>query len=324
MVDILVPQTLFGLVVITAGALATCGAAVLYLRKVRLERPVIGVFNGRDIAVLFVFIVSLPLLYLFLPQWGLTTFLVVTFAASLSIGYRPVVSRAVLWTSIGLLLGVNIWLARTMLGTVTGWQVYWAETSVVALLGAVAVTNLYVQGGMRFQHVAWFVLGLAVYDAIFTTAVPLTATLADRFIGFPLDPAIGMRVGLYNADIGLGDLLAYALFVTAALKAYGGKAAAACAVVVALFGSAAPVLSPLVLDSFSRGATNLVIPAQTFFGPVAFLLYLALRRHYGRERTTGEYFAALDSSKRGAAEAASPVSPAPAGATEQQPVGAAR
>jgi hypothetical protein len=77
------------------------------------------------------------------------------------------------------------------------------------------------------------------------------------------------------------------------------------------------VSSPLLLDSFSRGATNLVIPAQAFFGPAAFLLYLALRRRYGRERTIAEFFADLDASKRARSEAATPVSPAPAGVPAQ-------
>ena len=64
-------------------------------------------------------------------------------------------------------------------------------------------------------------LHLSIYDLAFTLFVPLTNKLAEEFLGYPLDPSIGMRLGLYNASIGLGDLLVYALFMTTAFKAYG-------------------------------------------------------------------------------------------------------
>src|SRR5262249_62027913 len=131
-----VPQTLSPLVGVLVGAAGTAAFALFYLRRVRMERPAIGAFNGRDIVVLFSFIVTLPVLYLFLPHWALTSFLVLTFLASLSIGYRPVLPAGQLWPLIGLALGGNVWIARTMLGTVAGWQVYWALTSVIVLFGA--------------------------------------------------------------------------------------------------------------------------------------------------------------------------------------------
>jgi len=295
---------------VLCGALITCAATLAYARRVRLERPAVGVFNGRDITVLFVFIIVLPALYLVLPHWALTSFLLLTFIASLSIGYRPVVRPALLWPAIGLLLGANVWIARTLLGTVLGWQLFWAETSLVVLLGATAVANLYVQGGMRLRHVAWFALLLAGYDFLFSVVIPLTPKLADEFIGYPLDPSIGMRVGMFNANIGLGDLLVYALFTLAALKAYGRVAARWALLVVALFGSAAPALAPLVLDAVTRGNANAVVPAQSFFGPAAFLTYRLLRRRYGTERTTGEFFAAIEAEKAARHPSAQPPPPA--------------
>ena len=51
-----------------------------------------------------------------------------------------------------------------------------------------------------------------------------------------------------------------------------------------------------------------MIPSQLFFAPAAFVCYLWMRHHYGRERTMAEYRAATD----GAAEAAVPAQPAPA------------
>src|SRR5262249_51547710 len=199
-----------------------------------------------------------------------------------------------LWLLIGLALGVNVWIARTMLGTVAGWQVYWALTSVIVLLGASAVANLYVQGGMHLRHVAIFAFALAFYDATFSIVIPLTPRLADAFIGYPLDPSIGMRVGIYNANIGIGDLLVYALFMIAAFKAYGRRAARLAMALIVVFGAALPALAPLAISAVTRGDANVVVPAQACFGPPALLAYLRLRRPYGRGRTTGEFLARED------------------------------
>lgn len=309
MVDLLVPQTIVQLGVVLVGAVATCLAALAFHRRVRLDRPAIGVFNGRDVVVLFAFIVTLPALYLVLPHWALTAFLILTFTASLSIGYRPLLPSPLLWLGIGLLLGVNVWIARTLLGTVAGWQLYWAETSVVVLLGASAVANLYVQGGMRLSHVAWFAVGLAGYDVLFSVVIPLTPKLADAFIGYPLDPSIGMRFGLYNANIGIGDLLVYALFTIAAQKAYGTRAARTALFIVAVFGAAAPALAPLLIQVVTRGAGNAVVPAQAFFGPPAFIAYLWLRRRYGAERTVREFLTQAAGDRQAAPALAAPDRP---------------
>ena len=80
---------LFELVLAISGTLVTIALALLYLRYVRVERPAIGTFNRRDIAILFVFIVGLPLLYLVLPMGVLLIFLLITFMSALSIGLRP-------------------------------------------------------------------------------------------------------------------------------------------------------------------------------------------------------------------------------------------
>jgi hypothetical protein len=289
-------------------AVLTCAASLFYLRRVRLERPAIGTFNSRDIRILFLFIVFLPLLYVLLPHWGLTFFLSVTFASSLSIGYRPLLRPAALWLAIGTLIGGSIWLSRTMLGTKLGWELSWIETDVIVLLGAVAVANLYAQGGMRLKHVAWFALILAFYDFFFTLFVPINSSLAEQFLGWPLDPSIGMRIGLYNASIGLGDLLVYALFLITAFKGYGRTAARVAMLLVVVFGAAAPSVAPLILDSFLTARTDLVVPAQSLFGPVAFACYLWMKHRYGRERTMAEFLASDDVARP--ADTASPARPA--------------
>jgi hypothetical protein len=303
-------RSIFELCVAIIGALATSFGALFYLRRVRLERPAIGKFNGRDVVILFAFLVALPVLYLALPQWGITSLLVVTFVASLSIGFRPLVGPTPLWLGIGVLLGANIWIGQTMLGTVPGWQLFWIETSVITLLGAISVANLYVQGGMQLRHVAWFTLGLAVYDVIFTIVWPVSNYLVREFVGHPLFPAIGMRIGFDEAIIGLGDLLVYSLFTLAAAKAYGRPAVRLAVVLIVVFGAALPAMSSLLINYIDARA-DIVIPAQTWFGPAAFIGYLWLRRRYGRERTMREFLASNEVVHPDTPEPASPLAPPP-------------
>ncbi|MDT4964485.1 MAG: hypothetical protein QOF87_4132 [Pseudonocardiales bacterium] len=309
--DSLVFPTIFELILAVSASVLTSLLALAYLRRIRLERPAIGTFNGRDIATLFVFIVGLPLLYIVLPQWLLTTFLTLTFVAAVSIGYRPLLNPTRLWPAIGLLVGVNFWLARTQLGTVLGWQVYWIENGVLVILAAVAVANLYVQGGMRLKHVAWFALILAVYDAIFTLKWPVTNRLAERFLGYPLNPSVGFRMGIYNASLGLGDLLVYALFLIAAYKAYGRLAARISMVIIVIFGAVVPSLAPLLFRELIDARTDLIVPAQSAFGPIAFLCYLWLKRRFGPERTTREFLASEDVPQSTPAAALTPPVPVP-------------
>jgi hypothetical protein len=73
----------------------------------------------------------------------------------------------------------------------------------------------------RVKHIAWFAVVLAVYDAIFAFGWPVTNQWAQRFIGWPLDPVIGYRSGVFNDSFGLGDLLVYTKFVISVRKAYG-------------------------------------------------------------------------------------------------------
>ncbi|MFL6137750.1 MAG: hypothetical protein ACJ74O_08130 [Frankiaceae bacterium] len=313
MQDSLVFPTLFELALAVPAVVVTSLLTLLYLRRVRLERPTIGTFNRRDLVTLFGFIVVLPFLYVVLPQWLLTSALVITFCGALSIGARPLLSPTRTWLALGVLIGLNIWMARTLLGTVVGWQAYWLETDVIVILAAVCAANLYVQGGMRLKHVAWFALILAGYDAVFTLKWPVTNHLAERFLGFPLDPSVGFRMGVYNASIGVGDLLVYSLFMVAAYKAYGRVAAQVSMGIIIVFGAVVPAMAPLLFRVLIDARTDLVVPAQAAFGPVAFLCYRLLKHRYGQERTMAAFLASADIPRQAPApEASAPVHlPAP-------------
>jgi hypothetical protein len=299
-------QTFSELGVIMTGVVVVCGGALAYFRRVRMERPAVGTFNTRDVVILLGVVGVLPFVYGWLPVPLVTCLLALTFASALYIGYRPVLGPVGIWLGIGLLFGFNIWSSNHIMGTLPGWQVWFAEQGIVVALAAIAVCNLYLQGGMKLRHVAGLSLGLAGYDLVFAAYYPLTGRLIARYLTHPLTPLFGMRLGYVDYAVGLGDLLVYSLFFVAAYKAYGARAATIAAGVIVVMGGFATAFIPF-LFSFTNANLDVLVPAQSLFGPAAFLTYLWMKRHYGRERTMAEYLASQDG-----AAAAPRVEPAPA------------
>jgi hypothetical protein len=299
-------ETFTQLGVIMTGVIVVCGGALAYFRRVRMERPAVGTFNARDVVILLFFIGVLPFVYGVLPIPLVTCLLVLTFASALYIGYRPLLGPVGIWLGIGLLFGFNIWSSNHIMGTLTGWQVWFIEQAIMVALAAIAVCNLYLQGGMKLRHVAAMALGLAGYDVIFAAYYPLTGRLIARYLTHPLTPLLGIRLGYIDYAVGLGDLLVYSLFFVAAYKAYGARAATIAAGVIVVMGGIATAFIPF-LFSFTNANLDVLVPAQSLFGPAAFVTYLWMKRHYGRERTMAEYLAAQDS-----AAAAHQVEQAPA------------
>lgn len=287
----LIQGTIFQTMVVLIGALATVSCAVLYFQRVSLERPPIGYFNARDIVVLFVFILVLPFLYLVLPSPVLIGLLVITFSSAMYMGLRPLLRPLYLWPLIFGLIAANILVTETLLGTRSGWQVYWALTDIVILLSVMGVSNLYVQGGMRLRHVAWFAFLLGFYDGFFAFVVPILARLADRVEGQPLDASIGFVMGPYNGNIGIGDLLVYSLFMVAAYKAFGKRGVISSFIIVTIFGALLPATAPLIITATIRSGIGIVVPAQIFFGPAALVTYFLLSRK-APERSMAEWFKA--------------------------------
>jgi hypothetical protein len=282
-------ETFFLTGTVLVGALISAACALFYFQRVRLERPAIGVFNFRDIAVLLFFILTLPLLYIVVPLWVVMGLLVLTFTAALYIALRPLLRPRYMWPLMAVLLATNVVVDQTMLGTQMGWQVYWVLVDIVVLIGVVGVANLYVQGGMSLRHVAWFALILAVYDGFFAFVVPISQRLADHFEGVALDPSIGFKMGPYDGNIGLGDLLVFCLFTVAAYKGFGRKGAIASFAIITIFGALIPGTSPIIIAAVTR-AVGVTVPAQVSFGPVAYLTYRWLA-HEKPERSMAEWFA---------------------------------
>jgi hypothetical protein len=148
---------------------------------------------------------------------------------------------------------------------------------------------------MKLRFVAWLALGLGAYDLVFATILPLTDKLVAGYLAHPLDPLLGMRFGIDNYGLGLGDVLIFSMFLIAAYKAYGRRAAWVAFGLIVVVGGGITSFVPF-LANFLDTQLDLLVPAQTFFGPAAFLCYLWLRRRYGRERTMAEYWASLDTS----------------------------
>jgi plastocyanin len=270
--------TLFQIVVGLVGSLATSSLALAYFRRVRLPRPPIGTFNARDLTVLACFIVTLPVLYVTVPPGVLTGFLVVTFLSALTIALRPLFPVRILLVGVPLALTANLVVTRSMEDLAGGLQLYWVSTSLIVALAAVGVANLYVQGGLGLRHIAWFTLFLGVYDIFFTRVVALTPELAIALQGRPLDPSVGFAAWGLNANVGLGDLLVFCLYTTAAYRGFGRRGAVTAFVLVAAFGAVAPSVTPLLVPGLFGTTAAAFVPVMTLFGPAAFAGYLFLSR----------------------------------------------
>ena len=105
------------------------------------------------------------------------------------------------------------------------------------------------------------------YDVIFSSVYPLTSKLTQEFLGAPLDPSLGMRFGIDNFAIGIGDLLIFALFAVATYKAYGRPAARLAFGLIVVFGALVPSLVPLVINFIVR-PERLLLRVEEFFAGV--------------------------------------------------------
>ena len=270
--------TSFQIIVGIVGSMTGALCALAYFCHVRLDRPPIGAFNARDLTVLGCFILALPPLYLHVPVGVLTGFLAVTFIAALMIALRPLVATRVLWIAVPALLIANILETRSMNDFAGGVQIYWVLTTLIVGIAAVGVANLYVQGGLQLRHIAWFTLFLAVCDVFFTNIVSLTPLLAISLQGRPLDPSIGMAASGFNANVGLGDMLVFCMYTTAAYKGFGRRGALLSLVVIAVFGAIGPSVIPLLAPGLFGTTAAAFVPVMTVFGPAAFAGYVWLSR----------------------------------------------
>jgi len=274
-----IPELLVILATWSVGALVCAACALAFLRRAQLPRPPLGVFDSSDLVVLYTGLAILPLLYIVLPSLVLTVLLAMMLVNILYVGLRPLFSAPVTWLLALLLVAIS---TVVTLAVNAGWQagvtLHWVTNDLLVLMVVVTAANLYVQWGMCLRVVAWFVLVLACYDALFAWGIPLTPLLASHFAGAFFEPLFGFTVNGYSGYVGMGDLFAFSLFTCAAYKGYGRQGAVAAFGLIAIAGILLPAFG-LPVVAWLIGRHSALVPVQVTFGPAAWLVAHWLMRH---------------------------------------------
>jgi hypothetical protein len=267
-------------VVLAVASTLLCSA---YFRRYEVMRPPIGVFNGRDVAILMAAIVLIPYLYLALPLAVVATLLVLTTVGILYFTVAPVLQRPRLVTAIVVTaLAADVGIALVD-GTAS--NTFLAVNNVVLVVVVVGVANLWAQSGMKARDATALAAGLALYDFIATSQLTLMTDLIDRLSQVPLLPFIAWRAGDGALGIGLGDLLLAGVFPLVMRKAFGPRAAA-----TALAVGIAVIVA--VLGLVQSGVIDFTVPVMVVLGPLMVAQYAVSIRRHGSERTTFQYLQA--------------------------------
>ncbi|HET9442790.1 MAG TPA: hypothetical protein VFO65_05665 [Acidimicrobiales bacterium] len=271
-------------VVAVVGQVALVLAAGLaYLRRVRVDRPPVGVFNHRDVLLVGVVLVVIPPLYLRLPAAALATVFAVLSTAMVSFALAPLLRPARAFAAAAVLVAADVALAELARESY-GW-LFDAVNNLALAIVVVGVCAMWVQSGVRARHVAALAGALAVYDVVATTALPLMADLVDRLASLPLTPMLVWGAGDGVVGIGMGDLLLVVVWTMVAEKAFSRRAG----LLAAAMGLA--TITALFL-AFWLDLLNSPVPAMVPLGSLMVVHYLVLARRAGRERTTAEYLLA--------------------------------
>jgi hypothetical protein len=258
-----------------------CVVAVLlgswaYFRRYQVSRPPIGVFNLKDIALMVVLIILLPLLYLALPLWLAATLLLLVTLSLLYFAWEPVLQvRWAIWLAALTLLALDS-AAAFLFGT--NQNAFFAVNDLVLLLIVIGATNLWVQSGMKARDAAILGVFLTLYDFIATSRLPLMGDLVTRLSGLPLAPLVAWSSEHTLWGIGLGDLLLASVFPLVMRKAFGRPA-----------GLIALLLTLTAISTLLALPLQGLFPVMVVLGPLMVLQYFYWRWRRGRERTTWQY-----------------------------------
>lgn len=251
--------------------------AVLYLRHVAIDRPPVGVYTSRDIAVMITVVVLLPLLYRALPGFAVATALGLMSVLAVQLTLAPLLSGPV---ALGAALAAGAVDLTLVITHRTTPAAIWND--VLLLILVIGVTNLYVQSGIKVRDVA--VLGslLAGYDLVATTMLPVMGDLLRKTIELPFAPVFSGWTGSQPTMIGLGDVLMLTLWTLVSVKGYSRTAGWVAA------GIELALTTGLALAMRFDLLTGL-FPVMLVAGPLMALQYLFWRRLCGPERTTAAY-----------------------------------
>ncbi|MDQ4068444.1 MAG: hypothetical protein M3203_03050 [Actinomycetota bacterium] len=259
-------------------------AGVSYLRRARVDRPPVGVFNGRDVLVVAVALVVIPPLYLAVPVLALAAVLAVLSTAMLHFSLSPLLGGRRASRVAVVLVVLDIVVAEISRADAE-WLFLLVNNLALGIV-VVGVCNIWAQSGIRAAHVALLACGLAVYDAIATVALPLMEDFVNRLQSVPLTPMLVWGHESGQVGIGLGDLLLVLVWTLVAERAFSRRAG----LLAAALG--ASCVSGLLL-AFWLDLVNRPLPAMVVLGPAIGLHYVVLARRTKHQRTTGEYFASL-------------------------------
>jgi len=254
-------------------------AAWLYFRRVRVERPPVGVFNLRDIAFTFLVLVIIPPLYLELPTLTVASVLVLTATSLTYFTVTPVLGRrAGSLTAVGLAIS-EVAFSLWGNGQSTGFLVL--NDIAVAVL-VIGVCNIWAQSGVRARDVVVFACAVGVFDLVATWWMPLMTEFFTRVSALPFAPALAVGTGDEGVVIGMGDLLFVVLWPLVTAKAFTRRAGLAAAA-----GTVGSVVALSV--AAMTGLFTTAVPAMFFIAPVILVQYLLFRRRHRTERTMGDY-----------------------------------
>ena len=262
--------------VVLGGAVCAILGGWAYFRRYQVSRPPIGVFTLQDLALMVLFIILVPFLYLILPAWFVAALLLLAALSILYFTWEPLLhAHWATWLAMCALLAADLGTAFLLGMRSNG---FFAVNDAVLVVIVVGISNLWAQSGMKARDAALLGAFLTIYDVLATSQLPLTSTLFAHLAGLPLAPLLSWGSGRSALGIGLGDLLLATVFPLVLRKAFG-RSAGITAMVLALGAIGTMLLLPL------RG----VFPVMVVLGPLIVLQYLFWRRYRGQERTTWQY-----------------------------------
>lgn len=250
-----------------------------YFQRYALSRPPIGVINGSDLLLILGGVVVIPYLYLLLPTWGVALLLGLGAWGILHLTLEPLLpKRWLLWlVTVALLVadGGSAWCC----GVATA--PHRLINNGVMVLLVVGISNLWTQSGMKAGHVALLGGALTLYDFVFTTQLPLMATLFQQMAALPFAPQIVWPTADGGVVMGLGDLLFATLTPVVMAKAFGRGAGRLA------FGLTLVAIAS-ILTILWLSPDRFFFPAMVLLGPLLLLQYWGWRR-IRPERTLYEY-----------------------------------
>ena len=269
------------------GAVAGCASgavllAWLYFGRYAVTRPPLGVMNRWDVGIMLGAIVVVPSLYLLLPLGLVAGLLAAGYLSVLYTAAEPVLrARRAIWPVVLALLALDGGVAHRF-GPAS--VPFFAVNNGVLVAVVVGVANLWAQSGLKARDAAVLGAGLAGYDLVATSGLPVMTDLITRLAALPFAPLVAWPTGGAGQwlGIGLGDLLLAAVYPLVLGRAFGERAGgvALAAGLVALGGMLALVHLRVV---------PVGLPAMVVLGPLMGLQYAYWSRCHSGERTTGQY-----------------------------------